>query len=186
MLSCWGLIQVRESVKKSPWPLQSYQHSWLTWHPWKIDLLPQSIKISPLPWKARKTWFVWPGSGFPDGLDGKESACNAGDPGLISRSRRSPGERNSNPPQYSCLGNSMDRGAWWAIVHGVARVRHDWVTNRQCTNCVACASYLRVSALCLSGGPFSWLKVVYVSLCIPTSPPQRGFQDCSPGISQAC
>ena len=129
MLSCWGLIQVRESVKKSPWPLQSYQHSWLTWHPWKIDLLPQSIKISPLPWKARKTWFVWPGSGFPDGLDGKESACNAGDSGLISRSRRSHGEGNDNLLQYSCLGNPTDRGAWWATVHGLPRLRHDGATE---------------------------------------------------------
>ena len=57
--------------------------------------------------------------GRPGGSDGKESACNAGDPGLISGSRRSPGERNGNPLQYSCLGNSIDRGAWWAIVHGV-------------------------------------------------------------------
>ena len=52
---------------------------------------------------------------------GKESACNAVEPGLIPRLGRSPGERNSNPLQYSCLTNSMDRGAWWAIVHGVAK-----------------------------------------------------------------
>ena len=101
--------------------------------------------------------------GFPGGLDGKESACSVGDPGLISRLQRSPGEGNSkplqyswasqvglvvknlpasagdlrdmslipalgrsrgggngNPPQYSCLENPMDRGAWWATVHGVA------------------------------------------------------------------
>ena len=49
------------------------------------------------------------------------SACNAGDPGSIPRSGRSPGEGNSNPLQYSCLGNPMDSGAWWAIVHGVAK-----------------------------------------------------------------
>ena len=60
---------------------------------------------------------------FPGGSNGKESACNAGDPGLISGLRGSPGEGNSNPPQYSCLENSMDRGAWgWgATVHGVAK-----------------------------------------------------------------
>ena len=57
--------------------------------------------------------------GFPGGPDGKESTCNAGDPGLIPGSGRSPGEGNSNPLQYSCLGNPMDRGAWWPIVHGV-------------------------------------------------------------------
>ena len=58
--------------------------------------------------------------GFPDGSDGKESAYNAGDPGLIPGSRRPPGEGNGNPFQYSCLEKSMDRGAWWATVHGVA------------------------------------------------------------------
>ena len=52
---------------------------------------------------------------------GKESACNAVDPGLIPSLGRSPGERNSNPLQYSCLKNSMDRGAWRVIVHGVAK-----------------------------------------------------------------
>ena len=52
------------------------------------------------------------------GLDGKESARNAGDPGLIPGSRRSPGEGNSNPLQYSCLENFMGREAWWATVHG--------------------------------------------------------------------
>ena len=51
--------------------------------------------------------------------DLKESAWNAGDPGLIPGLGRSPGEGNGNPLQYSCLENSMDRGAQWAIVHGV-------------------------------------------------------------------
>ena len=49
--------------------------------------------------------------GFPGGLDDKESACSAGDPGLVSESRRSPGKGNGNPLEYSCLENSMDRGA---------------------------------------------------------------------------
>ena len=56
-----------------------------------------------------------------DDSDGKESACNAGDSGLIPGSGRSPGEGNSNPLQYSCLENSMDRGAWGATVHGAAK-----------------------------------------------------------------
>ena len=56
--------------------------------------------------------------GSPSGSDGKESACNAGDPGLIPGFRRSPGEGNGNPLQYSCLGNPMDREAWWTSVHG--------------------------------------------------------------------
>ena len=50
----------------------------------------------------------------------KESACNAGDLGSISGSGRFPGEENGDPLLYSCLENSMDRGAWWATVHGVA------------------------------------------------------------------
>ena len=56
--------------------------------------------------------------GFPGGSDGKESACNAGDPGLIPGLRQTPGEGNGNPLQYSCLENSMDKGAWQTIVHG--------------------------------------------------------------------
>ena len=59
----------------------------------------------------------------------QESACNAGDPGSISGSRRSPGEENGNPLQYSCLENPMDRGTWQATVHGVARVGHDLTTK---------------------------------------------------------
>ena len=60
---------------------------------------------------------------FPHSSVAKESACNAGDPGLIPGLGRSPGEGNDNPLQYSCLENQMDKGAWWATVHGVARVR---------------------------------------------------------------
>ena len=56
---------------------------------------------------------------FPGGSDSKESACNAGDRGLIPVSKSSPGEGNGNPLQYSCLENSMDRGAWRATVYGV-------------------------------------------------------------------
>ena len=58
---------------------------------------------------------------FPGGSDGKESACNVGDPGSIPGSGRSSGERNNNPLQYSCLENPMDRGAWRATAHGVEK-----------------------------------------------------------------
>ena len=58
---------------------------------------------------------------FPGDLDGKESACKEGDPGSITGSGRFPGEGNGNPLQHSCLENSMDRGAWWYTVHGVAK-----------------------------------------------------------------
>ena len=71
----------------------------------------------------------WYPIGLPWWLNGKESACNVGDLGWIPRSGRSPGEGNGNPLQYSCLGNPMDRGAWWATVCGVARVGNDLVTK---------------------------------------------------------
>ena len=72
---------------------------------WRIDLL--SFKF---------IFHVYPGS-----LDGKEFTCNAGDLGSIPRLGRSPGEGNNYLLQYSGLKNSMDRGAWWAIVHGVTK-----------------------------------------------------------------
>ena len=59
--------------------------------------------------------------GFPSSSDGKESACSAGDLGLIPGSGRSPGGGNGNPLQYSCLKNSMDRGDWQATVRGVEK-----------------------------------------------------------------
>ena len=59
--------------------------------------------------------------GFPGGSDSKESTCNAGDLGSIPGLGRSPGEGHDNPLQCSGLENSMDRGAWWAAVHGVAK-----------------------------------------------------------------
>ena len=58
---------------------------------------------------------------FPGGSDSKASAYNVGDLGSIPESGRSAGEGNGNPLQYSCLENPMDGGAWWAIVHGVAK-----------------------------------------------------------------
>ena len=57
---------------------------------------------------------------FPCGSDDKEAAYNAGDPCSIPGSGRSPGEENGNPLQNFCLGNPMDRGAWWAAVQGGA------------------------------------------------------------------
>ena len=57
--------------------------------------------------------------GFPGGSDGKVSAYTVGDQGSIPGLGRSSGEGNGNPLQYSCLENLMDRGTWWATVHGV-------------------------------------------------------------------
>ena len=78
--------------------------------------------------------------GFPGGSDGKESALNLGDRGLIPVLQRSPGEGNSYPLQYSGLENSMDRGAWQATVHGVAKswtrlsdwTELNWITLQYC------------------------------------------------------
>ena len=58
---------------------------------------------------------------FPGGSDGKESDFNARDLSLIPGLGRSPGKGNGNPLRYSCLGNPMDRGCWWARVHEVAK-----------------------------------------------------------------
>ena len=71
--------------------------------------------------------------GFPGGSDGKESTCNVRDLGLIPQLGRFPGEGNCYPLHYSCLENSMDRGAWWATVHAVAK---SWtqLSNFTCTS----------------------------------------------------
>ena len=61
--------------------------------------------------------YLW----FPGGSEDKESGFKAGNPGLIPGSGRSPGEGTSNPLQYSCLENSMDRGAWWATDLGITK-----------------------------------------------------------------
>ena len=58
--------------------------------------------------------------GFPGGSDSEESACSVGDLGLIVGLGRFPRQGNGNPPQYSCLENPVDRGAWWVAVQGVA------------------------------------------------------------------
>ena len=60
-------------------------------------------------------------SGLPCSDSQEESACIAGELGSIAGSRRSPGEGNGNPLQYSCQENSMNRGTWWASVHGFTK-----------------------------------------------------------------
>ena len=64
-----------------------------------------------------------PPTGFPGGSDGKETACNEGDPSLIPRLVLSLGEGNGNPLRYSCLESPMDKGAWQTTVHGVVKSR---------------------------------------------------------------
>ena len=67
-------------------------------------------------------------TGSPGGSDGKQSACNAGAPGLILGSGRSSGEGNGNSLHYSCLENPMDRADWQAIGQGVAKSR-TWLSD---------------------------------------------------------
>ena len=78
---------------------------------------------SPLP-KDSITFYYILEVGLPQWLNSKESTCNAGasgDAGSIPGLGRSPGEGIGYPLQYSCLENAMDRGAWWATVHGVSK-----------------------------------------------------------------
>ena len=83
------------------------------WFPWCV--CPARSYGSSISSFLRNLW------SFPGGSDGKVSAQNEGDPGSIPGLERSHGEGNGNPRQYSCLENSMDGGAWWAIVHGVTK-----------------------------------------------------------------
>ena len=84
----------------------------------------KSLTLSCLCWKGELSTVSsssCKGHWFPGGSDGKTSACNAGDRGSIPGSGGSPGEGNGNPLQYSYLENPMERGAWQATVHGVAK-----------------------------------------------------------------
>ena len=73
--------------------------------------------------------------GFPYSSVSKESACSVGDLRSNPSLGRSPGEGNGNPFQYSCLKNFMDRGAWWATVHGVTKSRTQ-LSDFTLTHCV--------------------------------------------------
>ena len=94
--------------------IKLYLQKWTTGQIWLTGCRLLTSDLDPPP-KASK--------GFSGGSEVKASACNAGDLGSIPGLERSPGEGNGNPPQYSCLENPMDREAWWATVHGVAKSR---------------------------------------------------------------
>ena len=104
---------------------------------------------------------------FPDGSVGKESACNAEDLNLIPGLGRSPGEGNGYPLQYCCLEDSMDRGAWWATVHGITESN---MTKRLLLSSAAAAA----AAKSLQSCP---------TLCDPTDGSPSGSP--VPGILQA-
>ena len=106
--------------------------------------------------------------------DGKESACSAGDLGMTPGSGRSPGEGNGYPLQYSCLENSMERGAWWATVQGVTKCQtrltyrytdmRDTHTHTVCKQC-ACCKWNYLFFLWMSNIPDYWGFILYRFLC---------------------
>ena len=88
-------------------------------NPPAIQKTPVHFWVGKMPWRSsRLSTPVF--LGFPDGSDGKESFCSAGDAGSIPGSGKYLEEENGNPLQYSCLGNPMDSGTWQATVHGIA------------------------------------------------------------------
>ena len=91
----------------------------------------QAGEASPAPRRAVSTCISpYAPGGFPDSVV-KGSTWTAGDAGLIPGLGRSPGEGHGNPLQYSCLGNPMDKGAWWVTVQGCRRVGHNLATKQQ-------------------------------------------------------
>ena len=108
--------QPREDLveEHSKWSKQHVQRAWGRKRvAWGTSAWSQS-------WLGR-TWVLLARSPSKMGSEGKASACNAGDPDSIPGAGSSPGEGNGNPLQYSCLENSMDKVAWRATVHGVAK-----------------------------------------------------------------
>ena len=107
--------------------------------------------------------------GLPRWLGCKESACNAGDVGWIRESGRFPGGENGNPLQYSCLENSMDRGAWWATVLGVAKSQTPLSVHR-CTH-IRTLQYSKahcsIGNLPLCSLPALWWQARYMSSLNP-------------------
>ena len=100
---------------------------------------------------------------FPRTSVGKESVCNTGDPDSIPGWERSPREGNGNPLQYSCLENPMDRGAWWATVHVVARVSHNLVTKPPpCT--YTYTHKIRMHAHCFVSGQKTYFSSWYFTV----------------------
>ena len=99
---------------------------------WRIPRPEDPGKLQPIGWQSRTQLkrlstdthtHTHAHTVFPGGSVGELSACNGGDPGSIPGLGRSSGEDNANPLQYSCLENSMDRGAWWVTVHGVTKIQ---------------------------------------------------------------
>ena len=102
--------------------------------------------------------------GFPCSSVGKESACNAGDPGSIPGSRRSSREGNGYPLQYPCLENPIDRGAWQAIVHVIAE--SDMIERLTLFTLTIDIEQLLFKAKFEFNDGFGFLPLNYLSLCV--------------------
>ena len=131
----WASL-VAQTVKNLP----AMQKTWVRSLGWE-DPLEKGVTTNSSILAWRIPWTEEPGElyclGFPGSPDGRELASNVGAPGLIPGLGRSPREGNGKPLQYSCLGNSMDRGVWWATVQGSG---HDWMTNTFTFTFHACLS----------------------------------------------
>ena len=102
--------------------------------------------------KARDCFGYCTDGGFPGSSAGKESTCSAGDSGSVPVLGRSSGGRHGTPLQYSCLENPMDRGAWWATVHGVTKSNMTESTWHALYRCLLIFKHQK--SVCVSGGDF--------------------------------
>ena len=96
---------------------------------WFVDAFPLDDSVSKFHWWLKSFTLSCAPFGLPWWLSGKESSYQCNRCRFSPGSGRSPGEGNGNPLQYSCLENPMERGAWQAIVHRIARVGHDLATK---------------------------------------------------------
>ena len=110
--------------------------------------------------KIKVCTLLW---GFPGGSVVKNLPTNAGDWGSIPGSERSPGEGNGNPIQYSCLENSMDRGAWWAIVHGVTKSQRE-LSRHACKYYYGTMECVDHEALCIQCKGIIFILKFYFSI----------------------
>ena len=108
---------------------------------------------------------MWSKRGFPGGPDGKESTCNVGDLGSIPGLGRTPGEGHGYPLQYSGQENSMDRGGWQALIHGVIRVIKK--SSLQITKDTPISQEIAWALGALCQGPRTKTKYIFVLYCLP-------------------
>ena len=133
-LHCWKIFIVRNSIKILN--KRNIYHIIASCDLWSLVTLLEREICSP--------FYDWD---FLVDSDSKESACNAVDLGSIPGLERSPGEGNGSPLQYSCLENPMDRGVWWATVHGVAK---SWTQLRLNTACEQKLKVFPLEEVCTS------------------------------------